>query len=89
MQAEKYEEAVPLFTKAIELDPNDPNAKLNLFQVYMHLENYAGAELMLQELIRRITSYNVCYTKLLRAAMAITAGGVAAGTFSDAGVSMR
>ncbi len=70
MQAEKYEEAVPLFTKAIELDPNDPNAKLNLFQVYMHLENYAGAELMLQELIRvetdpiTLASYHRYYTNV-------------------------
>lgn len=41
---ERYGEAIPLFQKAIQLDPNFANAYFNLGQIYHELEDYAKAE---------------------------------------------
>ena len=56
MSLEKYEEAVPLFQKVIELNPNEQNARINLFQIYVSLEDYRNAESVIQTIFANETA---------------------------------
>ena len=73
------EKAIVLLNKAIEIDPESVYLKREIATVYLQNKEDENAIKVLEDILKahpddlnslilygRITSYNVCYTKLLR-----------------------